>query len=266
MVLWMKILFIPDVVGKPGRRLVKMFLSLFGCSCWDFIIVNAENSAGGLGLTRSIVDEFFDIGIDVITTGNHVWDRRKEIFSFIDEYKNLLRPANYPSYAPGRGYTIVEKNNLKLAVINLQGRVMLPPIDCPFQVGERIIEEIRNITNCIFIDMHAEATSEKKALALYFDGKVSAVVGTHTHVMTCDEQILKKGTAFITDAGMVGAHGGVIGMEKDVILRRFLTGIPYPMEVSKENLIFNGVEITIDNVTGRAFGIRRLVYKEKELV
>lgn len=222
---------------------------------FDFTVVNCENAAGGFGLTERLMNEIFALGVDVITSGNHIWDKR-EFMSVLDREPRILRPANYPPSAPGRGYAVFEKNSCRLGVVNLQGRAFMPPIDCPFRGMERILEEMSAVS--IFVDFHAEATAEKIAFAKYFDGRVSAVVGTHTHVQTADEALFPGGTAFITDAGMTGGHGGVIGMRLDSVLPKFLTGTPSKFEVDESAVRFQAVIVGIDDETGRALNIRRI--------
>ena len=253
----MKILFVGDVVGKSGRKALPEALTRAAAQNgpFDFVIANAENAAGGFGLTRKIMEELFGFGIDALTSGNHIWDNRDALV-ILDEEMRLVRPANYPSSCRGSGSMIVEKKGLKLAILNLQGRVFMQAIDCPFR---RADEEIPNLEGLpVLVDIHAEATSEKRALGLYLDGRVSAVLGTHTHVQTADEEILDGGTAFITDVGMTGGHGGVIGMEKEAIISKFLTGMPSKFEVSNSNIRMDAVVIEIDKATGKSISISRL--------
>ncbi|MFA9558012.1 TIGR00282 family metallophosphoesterase [Evansella sp. AB-rgal1] len=258
----MKVLFIGDVVGSPGRNVIKEYLhKLKGKYRPDITIVNGENAAGGKGLTDKIYHELKHAGADVITLGNHAWDK-KEIFDFIDNVNDVVRPANFPKGTPGAGYIIKNVGNKKIAVINGQGRTFLPPIDCPFRVIEEIVSEVKKITPYIFLDFHAEATSEKLAIGWYFDGVVSAVVGTHTHVQTADERILPKGTAYITDVGMTGPYDGILGMDKDIIINRFLTSLPAKFEVSKGREQCNGVFISLNSKTGLAESIQRISINE----
>ncbi len=253
----MRILFVGDIMGKPGRKVVKNLLpevnKKFGP--FDFRIANAENAAGGFGLTENVMNELFGLGFDCLTSGNHIWDK-KEFLPVLDGEKRILRPANYPPRCQGIGSAVFLKEDVKIAVLNLQGRVFMTPIDCPFRKADEILEKLD--TPVVFVDFHAEATSEKKALGLYLDGRVSCVIGTHTHVQTADEQILPKGTAFITDVGMTGGHGGVIGMDKESVLHRFLTGTPSKFEVCAEDAWFRGIVVEIDEFSGSALEVRRV--------
>lgn len=244
-------------MGSPGREAAARALPLLRRERgpFDFVVANGENGAGGFGLTSKVMDELFAMGIDVLTNGNHIWDK-KEIVPFLDSEPRLLRPANHPDCTPGRGLGVYEKNGKKLAVICLQGRAFMPPLDCPFHTAERLIESLQ--ARAIFVDFHAEATSEKRSLALWLDGKISALAGTHTHVQTADEEVLPRGTAFITDAGMTGGHAGAIGMTLESVLPKFLCGIPSRFEVCGKGIKFQGVIIDIDDETGRATDIRRV--------
>ncbi|MBN2539424.1 MAG: TIGR00282 family metallophosphoesterase [Deltaproteobacteria bacterium] len=255
----MKILFIGDIVGNPGRRAVKVLLpGIVGNYGVDIVIANCENAAGGFGVTRKIVDELYHNEIDILTSGNHIWDK-KEISSFIDDYETLVRPANYPEKTAGKGSVVLETRlGISLGVLNLEGRVFMKPLDCPFRVAEREIDALKDKTNIIIVDMHAEATSEKEALGWFLDGRVSAVVGTHTHVQTADERVLPLGTAYITDAGMTGSFDSVLGIRKEVALERFLTLLPNRFDVAKGDVRLQGVLIDIDNRTGKALSIERL--------
>ncbi|MBW2545008.1 MAG: TIGR00282 family metallophosphoesterase [Deltaproteobacteria bacterium] len=255
----MKVLFIGDIVGKPGRNAVSALLpGIVGQYGVDIVIANCENAAGGFGVTRKVVDELYHSEIDILTSGNHIWDK-KEISSFIDDYETLLRPANYPEGTAGRGSVAIKTRlGISLGVLNLEGRVFMRPLDCPFRVAEREIEKLKNETDIIIVDMHAEATSEKEALGWFLDGKVSAVLGTHTHVQTADERVLPGGTAYITDVGMTGAFDSVLGIKKEVALERFLTLLPNRYDVAKGDVRFQGALIDIDNKTGRSLSIERL--------
>jgi metallophosphoesterase (TIGR00282 family) len=256
----LRILFIGDIVGEAGRRAVKEGLPrVVERFKIDFTIANCENAAGGFGITQALADELFSLGIDVMTSGNHIWDK-KEILTYIDKEPRLLRPANYPEGVPGKGSTIVSLSSLgqKIAVLNLSGRIFMHPLDCPFRAAEKEIQQLREKTHIIIIDFHGEATSEKCAFALYVNGKVSAVIGTHTHVQTADERILSEGTAFITDAGMTGAINSVIGMKKDKIIKKFLTHIPYRFETARGPALLSGVIIDSEPRTGKAKAIQRL--------
>jgi metallophosphoesterase (TIGR00282 family) len=253
----MRLLFIGDIMGRPGResvaRGIERARNEYGP--FDFVIANGENAAAGFGLTERVMNELFDAGIDILTNGNHVWDKR-EILPFLDSEPRLLRPANHPAGTAGRGFALYEKEGLKLAVICLQGRAFMPPLECPFREAERLIAEAG--TDAIFVDFHAEATAEKRALACWLDGKVSAVVGTHTHVQTADEEILPGGTAFISDVGMTGGHAGVIGMTLESVLPKFLYGVPSRFQICEEGVRFQAVVIDIDDETGRGMDIRRV--------
>ncbi|WP_088033803.1 TIGR00282 family metallophosphoesterase [Evansella clarkii] len=258
----MKVLFIGDIVGSPGRNALKEFLPKIKAKFRpDVTIVNGENAAGGKGITDKIYHEIREAGADVITLGNHAWDK-KEVFDFIDDADSIVRPANFPEGNPGTGYVIKKAGNKKIAVINGQGRTFMPPIDDPFRVIEDIVEEVRKKTPFIFLDFHAEATSEKQAIGWYLDGRVSAVVGTHTHVQTADERILPGGTAYISDAGMTGPYDGILGMDREVIINKFLTNLPGRFEVTGGREQCNGVFITLNNITGLAESIQRISINE----
>ncbi|MFC4766382.1 TIGR00282 family metallophosphoesterase [Effusibacillus consociatus] len=256
----MRILFLGDIVGHPGRMVVEERLpALLDQYRPDLVIANAENMANGRGLTPKLAETLFDANIDILTMGNHVWDHR-EIFGYIDNEKRIVRPANYPKGAPGFGYILVKVDTVKVAVVNLMGRVFMGDYDSPFAVINQILEEIQSETKHIFIDFHAEATSEKLALAHFVDGRVSAVVGTHTHVQTADEQILPGGTAYLTDVGMCGPIDSIIGMKKDQVLQRFLTQMPVRLEVEAGPAKLNAVVIDLlDN--GLASSIQRIALK-----
>ncbi|MDT8443188.1 MAG: TIGR00282 family metallophosphoesterase [Desulfuromonadales bacterium] len=255
----MKILFIGDIIGRPGRQLVRNVLSrLVDLHMIDLVIANGENAAAGFGLTPDVVTELFDLGIDVLTTGNHIWDKREGLVC-LEQEPALLRPANYPLGAPGRGVGVFQTPaGLSVAVVNLEGRVFMGNLDCPFRKADAILAELGPGQRIIFIDFHAEATSEKGALAAYLDGRVSAVIGTHTHVQTADERVLPEGTAFITDAGMTGARDSVIGIRKELSIQRFLTQMPVRYEIAKKDPVLCGVVISIDEESGKATGIERV--------
>ncbi|MCK5534107.1 TIGR00282 family metallophosphoesterase [bacterium] len=260
----MKLLFIADIVGEVGRKILKELLpQIKKEEQIDFTIVNAENSAGGFGITPRVAEEIFFMGVDVITLGNHTWDR-KEVFEIIG-HPRILRPANYPPNVPGKGFNVYVPSfkGVKIGVISLMGRVFMANIDCPFRKSDAIIEEIKAQTPIVFVDFHAEATSEKLCFGLYLDGKVSAVIGTHTHVATADEKILPQGTAYLTDVGMTGPSDSVIGVKKEIILKRYLTSLPIRFEVAREGPIFEGVVIEINEKTGKALSIKRISKKEK---
>jgi metallophosphoesterase (TIGR00282 family) len=263
----MNILFIGDIIGRPGRDLVHKGLpGLVEHHGIDLVIANAENSANGFGVTRDIGDTLLEWGVNVMTSGNHIWDK-KEAIEYIAAEPRLVRPANYPVGVPGRGSCLAQTGDGRTAgVINVMGRVFMIPIDDPFAVALREIEAIRHRTRIIFVDMHAEATSEKMAMGWHLDGKVTAVIGTHTHVQSADERILPNGTAYLTDAGMTGGHDSIIGMEKEPSLARFLNGMPSKFEPATGNLRLNGVVIEADDKTGRATKITRINYSEQDLV
>ena len=253
----MRILFIGDVVGNPGRKAVREILPRLKMEMEiEFTVANVENAAGGAALTEKIVRELRDYGIDVMTGGNHTWDKR-EVLSFIDKYEWLLRPANYPEGVPGKGFGVYTSDTgLKVSVVNLIGRLFVGSFDCPFRKADEILKSLE--PGVILVDFHAETTSEKQALGHYLDGRVSAVIGTHTHVQTSDERILKRGTAYITDAGMSGGLYGVIGIKKEQAIDRFLYQIPQRFEPSKDMIGLEGVYLEVDPKTGKATRIERI--------
>jgi len=255
----LNVLVIGDIVGQPGRRVVAGLVpALKDELSLDLIIANGENAAGGSGLTPMIVNELLDAGVGVITSGDHTW-RKKEILNIIDKEERLLRPANYAPNVPGKGSVVVQTaNGQKIGVLNLQGRVIMSAIECPFRTAAKEVEELKKQTSVIIVDIHAEATSEKIALARYLDGQVSAVCGTHTHVQTADEQILKQGTAYITDLGMTGPHDSIIGRCQEQIIQRFITGMPTKFEMADSDVRLSGVVIEIDELTGKASSIKRI--------
>ncbi len=259
----MKILFVADIFGRPGRRIVAQFVpQLKKHYEIDVCIGNCENIAGGLGVTPKTAKEIFSSGIDILTSGNHLWDR-KEIIDYLAKEKRILKPANYPPGVPGNDYYIQQvPSGRKLAILNLQGRTFIQNIDCPFRIADKFIKLLANETNLIFVDFHGEATAEKMAFAWYVDGRVSAVVGTHTHIQTADERVLPKGTAYITDAGMTGPHNSVIGIKIKNAVERFIKQTPNKFEVAKKNLILNGVIIEINEENGKAISIERLQIPE----
>lgn len=253
------VLVVGDIVGRPGREALAYILPKLKDEYHPhFIMANAENAAGGQGITPAVVEELLNTGCDLLTTGNHIW-RHKEILPFLDKGK-ILRPINYPPAAPGRGATLIniEELNVKIGIINVSGRVFLDYLDCPFRRTEEELQNLTKFTSIIIVDMHAEATSEKQALGWFLSGRVSAVVGTHTHVQTADERILGGNTAYITDVGMVGVKDSVIGMRKDIILKQFLSGVPLRLEVAKGEVEFCGVLIKIDTSSGKAKSILRI--------
>lgn len=263
----MKLLFIGDIVGRPGRDLLRRHLkALTAASAVDLVIANGENAAGGAGITRDNAKEIFGAGVDVITTGNHVWDKR-EALEFIVTEPRLIRPANYPEGTPGLGsYVAVTRTGVRVGVVNVMGRVFLNLIDEPFRAADREIARVKaDGAQVVFVDVHAETTSEKVALGWYLDGQVAAVVGTHTHVQTADERILPGGTACLTDVGMTGPHDGVIGMDKAAVIARFVTGLPGRFEPATGDVRLHGVTITTDPATGRATAIERVALTEQQL-
>jgi hypothetical protein len=254
----LRILFIADVVGKPGRWIISQLLRDFKKERnIDYTICNIENAAGGFGITREMSKKIFSYGVDVQTSGNHIWDR-EEIRDYLSVNPRLLRPANFPAGSPGAGMYVDKLPDGRLiGVINLQGRVYMKPIDCPFKTADGELSLISKSSNVIIVDIHAETTSEKLALAYYLDGRVSAVIGTHTHVQTADERILPGGTAFISDAGMTGPHDSIIGMKHDAAIKRFLVGLPYRFSVATDDIKMQGVILEVDDHSGRAISIER---------
>lgn len=252
-----KILFFGDVIGRPGRSILRRYIPVLRKKFSpDIIIANGENAAGGVGITEKIGTEILSY-VDVLTSGNHIWDK-KEGIEYIDKELRVLRPANYPDLNPGRGTYIFESAaGDKIGILNLQGRVFMEALDCPFRIADISIESLIENTHVIVVDFHAEATSEKQALGWYLDGKVSAVIGTHTHIPTADERILPGGTAYITDAGMVGGLNSVIGIRKSQALQRFLTARPQRFEPSKEGILLNAVYVEVDRESGKATSIQR---------
>jgi hypothetical protein len=259
----MRLLFIGDIFASPGRRIVANHLQrLIKEEGIDLTIANAENSAGGFGVTPSIAQELLALGIDALTTGNHVWDKR-EIYDWFEREPRLLRPANYPDPLPGRGmYLGKARSGLMYAVLNLQGRVHMPAIDCPFRKADELIARIPEDVKVRFLDFHAEATSEKVAMGWHVDGRVSAMIGTHTHIPTADARLLPKGTAYQTDSGMTGPYESVIGVERDTVMHRFLTQMPVRFEAAKGWVELRGAIVDIDEATGRAMGIRPVAIVE----
>jgi hypothetical protein len=255
----MRALFIGDIFGKPGRKaLFSKLQGLIQAHRIDFCVANVENAAAGFGITPQIADELLASEIDVLTSGNHIWDKRA-ILPYLAQQPKLLRPHNYPQAAPGTGLFVGNSRcGVRVAVVNLQGRVYMPTIDCPFAVGEAVVDEMRKQTPVVLIDFHAEATSEKQAFAWYMDGRVSAVIGTHTHVQTADERILPRGTAYITDVGMTGPYDSVIGSIPDLALERFLKQIPARLEPASAQLRFCGAVVEIDESSGLSISISRI--------
>lgn len=261
----MKVMIIGDIVGKPGRAIVKALLPRLQQELdISFTIANGENAAGGRGITRDVKDELLGVGIDVITMGNHVWDN-KNILTFIDDEPRLVRPANYPGDCPGQGYHIYNAGfNKRIAVVNASGRIYMSPLDCPFQVVNYIVEEIRSVVDYIIIDFHAEATSEKQAFGYYFDGRVTAVLGTHTHVQTADEKLMPLGTAYITDLGMTGPIHSILGMDREAIIEKFINGRPTRFDVAGGPAQMQGVFLDLDEESNKATGIKRFSFIIKE--
>ncbi len=258
----MNILFVGDVVGSMGREMVKEYLPKLKNHFRPHItIVNGENSAGGRGITESIYKQLLEAGANAVTLGNHAWDN-KAIFDFVDSAKYMIRPANFPE-APGSGMVFLRLNDLEVAVINLQGRTFMPPLDCPFKKAEELIEIAKARTNIIFVDFHAEATSEKQAMGWFLDGKATAVIGTHTHVQTADERILPAGTAYLTDVGMTGPYDEILGMDKHAVLYRFQTSLPARFEVPKTGRKqLSACLIQVNKETGKARSIERIMIND----
>jgi 2',3'-cyclic-nucleotide 2'-phosphodiesterase len=259
----MNILFIGDIFASPGRVLVARHLQeIITSEKISLVIANGENSAGGFGITPQIADELFSLGVDVLTSGNHIWDK-KEIFDYLPRTPRLLRPANYPAELPGTGLLVMKaRNGVQAAVIDLQGRVHLPAIDDPFRMADQILASLDPAVKVRFVDFHAEVTSEKMAMGWYLDGRVSAVVGTHTHIPTADERILPGGTAYQTDVGMTGPYDSVIGSEKNLAIRRFLTGMPIRLDNAKSGAELHAVIVTVNPDTGHATAIRRYARRD----
>ncbi len=255
----MKVLFIADIVGQPGRRAVKELLpKLRQQHTVNLVVANGENAAGGSGITVKTAEEIFSAGVDIITSGDHLWDQ-KEVMELLAHERRFVRPLNYPPGTPGQGSVIFQSDRLPpVGIINLQGRTFMPPLDNPFHCALAEVERLRQQTNIILVDFHAEATSEKVALARMLDGRVSAVIGTHTHVQTADEQIFPGGTAFLCDAGFTGPHESVIGREIEPIIKRFMTNQPQKFEVAKSNVLLQGAVVEIDAPTGRPLKIVRI--------
>jgi metallophosphoesterase (TIGR00282 family) len=258
----MNILFIGDIVGSPGRQAIKELLPVLKKEySLNLTIANAENAAGGSGITPAVAQELFDAGVDALTSGDHIW-KNKGIFEIIDKEERILRPVNFPLGVPGRGWAVFKtRDNIKIGVINVQGRVFMEAIECPFRTSRQAQEALSKETNIIIVDIHAEATSEKVALGWYLDGKASAVLGTHTHIQTADERILPGGCAYITDVGMTGPFDSVIGRRIEDVLERFVTSVPTRFEVAKENIQLQGVVLDIDENTGGARSIVRIQRK-----
>jgi 2',3'-cyclic-nucleotide 2'-phosphodiesterase len=257
-----KLLFIGDIVGRAGRKMLSEHLDrLIDRHYVDLVVANGENAAAGYGITIPVLKELYSAGVDVVTSGNHIWDK-KEIYSALEQDERILRPANYPEGLPGVGSGVFETAaGTKVGVLNLEGRVFMKNLDCPFRSADDLVAELRKTTPIIFVDFHAEATSEKQALGYYLDGRVSAVVGTHTHVQTADEKILSGGTGYLTDVGMSGGHDAIIGNQKEAALDRFLTQLPVRLEVAKKDPQLSAVLLTIDDESGCCTQIERIQQK-----
>lgn len=255
----MKLLFIGDIVGRAGRKMLNDQLGrIIDKQMIDLVVANGENAAAGYGLTVSVMRELFAAGVDVVTSGNHIWDK-KEINDSLEREGRLLRPANYPPGLPGRGAGVYETAaGIKVAVLNLEGRVFMKNLDCPFRAADALVAELRQETPIVFVDFHAEATSEKQAMGHYLSGKVSAVIGTHTHVQTADEKILDGFTGYLTDVGMTGSQDAIIGNQKEPALERFLTQLPVRLEVAKKDPLLCGAVLTINEETGCCEAIERI--------
>src|SRR5207244_1144852 len=256
----MRLLFLGDVVGRPGRRALAALLPrLAAREHLDFVVANCENASGGKGIDPRSADELHEAGVDVLTSGNHIWQHR-DIVPYMREQGRLLRPLNFPPGIPGVGWTVqkARHSDTRVAVLNLIGRVFMAPVDCPFRAAEQALADIRREARVVLVDMHAEATSEKVAMGRFLDGKVSAVIGSHTHVQTADEAILPGGTAYLTDAGMCGPDASILGVKIEQVLRRFLTQMPTRFEVASGAVLVQGALIEVDEATGRATGIRRV--------
>ncbi|MDH3198362.1 MAG: TIGR00282 family metallophosphoesterase [Candidatus Krumholzibacteria bacterium] len=259
----MRIVFIGDVVGRPGRRAVAALVPRMRAELEpDLVLANAENSAGGFGIDRKGIGELESAGVRLFTTGNHVWDKPEGV-ALLDEKTNILRPANYPD-APGRGFAVVEGVAPPVAVLNVQGRVFMPPIDCPFRAVDRLLAELPREVRIVVVDVHAEATSEKIAMAWHLDGRASVVLGTHTHVPTADARVLPKGTGYVTDVGMTGSYAGVLGMKRDAVLWRFFHVRPTRFEVAKGDVRCDFVVADVDEESGRAVSLRHLQWRVEE--
>lgn len=256
----MRLVFLGDVVGRPGRRAVAVALRrLYATDPYDFVVANAENAARGKGITPKAAEELRDAGVDVLTTGNHVWQHR-EVLPYLRENPRLLRPINYAPGVPGRGWTVrPTRAGVPVGVVNVIGRVFMGPADCPFRTADAVLAEVGSQARVVLVDMHAEATSEKVAMGRHLDGRVSVVVGTHTHVQTADETILPQGTAYVTDVGMCGPEDSVLGMRSGPVINRFLDQLPVRFEVAEHGpVLIQGLLVEVDDATGRATAVRRL--------
>jgi metallophosphoesterase (TIGR00282 family) len=255
----MNVLFIGDIMGEPGRRVILKHLSkVIQEHQIDLVVGNGENAAGGFGITQDVAEDLFDLGLSVITLGNHAWDKR-EALEYLQKEQRVIRPANYPDGVPGKGTCVVETvHGERLGILQLMGRVFMPMVDCPFRVAERELAQLTTQTHCILVDMHAETTSEKMAMGYFLDGKVSAVLGTHTHVQTADEQILPQGTGYLTDVGMTGPVQSVIGMKPNLVIQKFLTQLPRRFEVATGPSVLSAAVLNLNHATGKTTHITRL--------
>ena len=258
----MRIAMVGDVIGRPGRTaFAKYTAQLRKEKKIDIVVVNGENSAGGKGITRTSLDELLHAGADIVTSGNHIWDK-KDVLEFIDREPFLIRPANYPDGTPGKGWCVYPWRAKNIGVLNLSGRAFMPPMDCPFQKVEDILAEMKDECDIILLDFHAETTSEKMAMGWYLDGRVNAVVGTHTHIQTADERILPNGTAYITDLGMVGPWDSVLGVKTEIIIQKFTTGMPVRFDLAAGPNVYSAVILDIDEASNKTVGIERILIKE----
>lgn len=256
---------IGDIYGKIGRQAVRQYIPILKTKYQlDMVIANGENSAGGVGITKKVLDEISSAGVDVVTSGNHIWDK-KEVFQFIDQEPYLIRPANYPPGTPGKGYCIFKVNDKNIGVMNISGRTFMPDLDCPFRKADQILEVISQECDIIVLDFHAETTSEKMTMGWYLDGRVTCIVGTHTHIQTSDERILPAGTAYITDLGMVGPWNSVLGVDKDLVVKKFLTGLPVKFDIASGPHVFCGLVIMVDDQTNMVQKVKRIMIREDEI-
>ena len=262
----MKIMLVGDVIGQPGRKALREHTSRFREKYGiDVVVANGENAAGGKGLTRKSLDELYHAGADIVTTGNHIWDK-KDVLEFIDQEPFLLRPANYPEGAPGKGACVYPYRAKNIGVMNLSGRAFMPALDCPFQKVEELLRELQKSCDILLLDFHAEATSEKMAMGWYLDGRVNCVVGTHTHIQTADERILPRGTAYLTDLGMVGPMNSILGVKSDIIIRRFMTALPSRFELADGPNVYSALVVEIDDKTNRTVGLERILFYENSSI
>lgn len=257
-----RILMIGDICGRGGRKAAaKCIPALKEKYHIDMTIANGENSAGGSGITKKVLNELYSFGIDVVTSGNHIWDQ-KEIFEFIDHEPYLIRPGNYPPAAPGRGSCIFVVGGKNVGVMNLSGRSFMPDLDCPFRMADLLLEDLKKDCDVILLDFHAETTSEKMAMGWYLDGRVSCVVGTHTHIQTADDRILPQGTAYITDLGMTGPWNSILGVKKELVIQKFVTGLPVRFHLAEGPNVLSGIVVTIDDATGKATEMVRVMERD----